>query len=71
MTHQIPGHAILSDATLQDIEQQQPTSMKALESIQGMGDSKRAAYGKQIIQVVQAYQTLTGSRVSKPTGMSA
>ena len=51
----VPGHTILSDATLREIEAKTPTTIKVLWYVQGMSEAKLKQYGKDIIACVWAY----------------
>ncbi|MFE7315343.1 DNA helicase RecQ [Streptomyces sp. NPDC057555] len=48
----VPAYVIFHDATLREIAVTAPTSVAALGSISGVGESKLAKYGEQILEVL-------------------
>jgi ATP-dependent DNA helicase RecQ len=50
----VPAYVIFHDATLRQIATQAPASLAALASVNGVGESKLAKYGDQILEVVSA-----------------
>ncbi|HXE18950.1 MAG TPA: RQC domain-containing protein, partial [Castellaniella sp.] len=53
-THSLPAYVIFHDATLRDIALQQPSTLEALGTINGVGARKREAYGPDVIACVAA-----------------
>jgi ATP-dependent DNA helicase RecQ len=56
----VPPYVIFSDATLRELCDRKPDSLKALASIKGVGDQKRETYGPQFIEAIQAFLTAHG-----------
>jgi ATP-dependent DNA helicase RecQ len=52
----VPAYVVMHDATMQLLATERPTRMSALELISGLGETKRARYGEDIIQVIQEYE---------------
>ncbi|WP_045770395.1 DNA helicase RecQ [Xanthomonas albilineans] len=50
----VPAFVIFHDSTLRNIAEQRPTSLDALARVGGIGGSKLARYGQQLIEVVRA-----------------
>ncbi|GAA0943501.1 DNA helicase RecQ [Nonomuraea longicatena] len=48
----VPAYVIFHDATLREIATHRPTSLSALSAISGVGDSKLAKYGDQLLEVL-------------------
>ena len=63
----IPWHSLFSDATLQHIQASKPNNLSQLYAIQWLWDAKIEKYGKQILEVVNAFQVLSWNRTPKPT----
>jgi ATP-dependent DNA helicase RecQ len=49
----VPAFMIFHDSTLRNIAEQRPTSVAALGRIGGIGGSKLARYGEQLVQIVR------------------
>jgi ATP-dependent DNA helicase RecQ len=45
---------IFSDATLQAIASRNPSSLRSLEGINGIGEKKLSLYGEQVLDVLKA-----------------
>jgi ATP-dependent DNA helicase RecQ len=45
---------VFSDATLQAIASRNPSSLRALEGINGIGEKKLSLYGEQVLDVLKA-----------------
>ena len=56
----MPAYVIFHDATLRQIAVDSPASLTELASVTGVGDSKLAKYGQQILEL------LTGVRALDP-----
>jgi ATP-dependent DNA helicase RecQ len=54
--HNLPAYVIFHDATLRAIAQRRPTDVADLDGISGIGEKKRAAYGKAVLAVVSAFR---------------
>jgi ATP-dependent DNA helicase RecQ len=52
----VPAYVVMHDATMQILATERPTRMSALEQISGLGETKRARYGEDIIQVIQEFE---------------
>jgi ATP-dependent DNA helicase RecQ len=52
----VPAYVVMHDATMQLLASERPTRMSALEQISGLGETKRARYGEDIIQVIQEFE---------------
>jgi ATP-dependent DNA helicase RecQ len=50
----VPAYVVFHDATLRQIAAQAPTSLDALGAISGIGESKLAKYGQQILDTLAA-----------------
>lgn len=50
----LPAYMIFSDATLQAIAARNPTTLRALEGISGIGEKKLSLYGEDVLQVLSA-----------------
>lgn len=50
----VPAFVIFHDSTLRHIAEQRPTSLNALAQVSGIGSSKLARYGHQLIELVLA-----------------
>ncbi len=50
--HNLPAYVVFHDATLAEMAQQQPDSMDALAQISGVGATKLAKYGSEILRVL-------------------
>jgi ATP-dependent DNA helicase RecQ len=50
----VPAYVIFHDATLRQIATDAPSTLSALGSVSGVGDTKKARYGQQILDVLQA-----------------
>jgi ATP-dependent DNA helicase RecQ len=50
----VPAYVIFHDATLREIAAHRPASLSALSAINGVGDSKLAKYGDQLLEVLDA-----------------
>ncbi|HEU5353400.1 MAG TPA: DNA helicase RecQ [Actinocrinis sp.] len=50
----VPAYVVFHDATLRQIAAQAPTSLAALGAISGIGESKLAKYGQQILDTLAA-----------------
>lgn len=50
----IPAYMVFSDATLQAIASRNPSSLRALEGINGIGEKKLSLYGEQVLDVLKA-----------------
>ncbi|CBA16739.1 DNA helicase RecQ [Xanthomonas albilineans] len=50
----VPAFVIFHDSTLRNIAEQRPTNLDALARVGGIGGSKLARYGQQLIEVVRA-----------------
>jgi len=50
----VPAYVVFHDATLRQIAAQSPTTLAALGSISGIGESKLAKYGQQILDTLAA-----------------
>jgi ATP-dependent DNA helicase RecQ len=53
-TKGLPAYMIFSDATLQAIAARNPTTLRALEGISGIGEKKLSLYGEEVLQVLSA-----------------
>jgi len=51
--HNLPAYVIFHDATLAAIAEQGPTTLAALQGINGMGAKKLEAYGEEVLRVVK------------------
>jgi ATP-dependent DNA helicase RecQ len=51
-TKGLPAYMIFSDATLQAIAARNPSSLRALEGISGIGEKKLSLYGEEVLQVL-------------------
>ena len=49
----LPAYMIFSDATLQAVAASKPSSLRALEGINGIGEKKLALYGEALLEVVK------------------
>jgi len=49
----LPAYVIFHDATLAAIAEQGPTTLAALQGINGMGAKKLEAYGEEVLRVVK------------------
>jgi len=49
----VPAYVVFTDATLLAIAEQQPRDLGALESIPGIGPMKLAAYGPDLLDLIQ------------------
>lgn len=49
----VPAYVIFHDATLRQIATQSPTTLEALGSISGIGESKLAKYGQQVLDALE------------------
>ncbi len=56
MEEGVPSYRILSDEVLQELAEQQPMSMIALEQINGLGEERIRRYGQKIIETIAQYQ---------------
>lgn len=50
----MPAYVVFHDATLRQIATQAPTTLDALGTISGIGESKLAKYGQQILDTLAA-----------------
>jgi ATP-dependent DNA helicase RecQ len=50
----VPAYVVAHDALLAEIADQRPASIAALRRIKGMGPSKLARYGEEILAVLRA-----------------
>ena len=51
----VPAFVIFHDSTLRNIAEQRPTSVVALGRVGGIGGSKLARYGEQLVEVVRQH----------------
>lgn len=49
----IPAYMVFSDATLQAIASRNPSSLRALEGITGIGEKKLSLYGAQVLDALK------------------
>ncbi len=69
----IPPYVIFGDMTLRELARYRPTSMASLTKIYGIGQQKKAEFGKQILQRIQTYSSANNlktdlqSTAAKPT----
>ncbi len=59
-----PAYVVLHDSSLDEICRTQPTSIKALLSITGIGERKADLYGKEILAALRKYRE--GARAAAP-----
>jgi ATP-dependent DNA helicase RecQ len=50
----LPAYMVFSDATLQAIAKQKPSSLASLCSISGIGEKKLSLYGQEVLQVLRS-----------------
>jgi ATP-dependent DNA helicase RecQ len=50
----IPAYMVFSDATLQAIASRNPSTLRSLEGINGIGEKKLSLYGEQVLDVLKA-----------------
>ena len=50
----VPAYVIAPDALLLEIVDQRPTTIPALRRIKGMGPSRLARYGQEMVEIVRA-----------------
>jgi ATP-dependent DNA helicase RecQ len=59
----VPPYIVLSDASLEDLCRKQPTNLRELLGVNGIGERKAELYGSEIFTVFEAYRK--GSRAAK------
>ena len=52
---QVPAYIVLSDAALEDLCRKQPTNLRELLSVTGIGERKAELYGRDIFAVLEAF----------------
>jgi ATP-dependent DNA helicase RecQ len=52
----VPAYVVASDALLIEIADQRPTTIPALRRVKGIGPSKLARYGEEILAIVRTDQ---------------
>lgn len=62
----VPSYLVATDATLQAIAEQQPTSLTTLAAIPGIGERKIDDYGEELLAVVQAATRASASSGGEP-----
>ena len=55
----VPAYVIFHDATLRQIAAEAPSTLAGLASVNGVGESKLARYGQQILDILSASQNMT------------
>ncbi|WP_280426768.1 HRDC domain-containing protein [Nocardia carnea] len=50
----VPAYVVFHDATLREIAARKPGDLPALGAVSGVGESKLARYGEQVLEVVTA-----------------
>ncbi|QNH41787.1 DNA helicase RecQ [Bacillus sp. PAMC26543] len=58
----VPPFVVFSDQTLKDMSGKQPVNDEELLSIKGVGEQKRAKYGRLFLEEIQAYVLVTDSK---------
>ncbi|PRP50233.1 DNA helicase RecQ [Bacillus halotolerans] len=58
----VPPFVVFSDQTLKDMSGKQPVNDEELLSIKGVGEQKRAKYGRLFLEEIQAYVQVTDSK---------
>ncbi|MEC1602822.1 MULTISPECIES: DNA helicase RecQ [Bacillus] len=58
----VPPFVVFSDQTLKDMSGKQPVNDDELLSIKGVGEQKRAKYGRLFLEEIQAYVQVTDSK---------
>lgn len=61
----VPAFVIFHDATLREMARARPTTMKALQSLQGIGEKKAEAYGDRFLKLIVDYVEFEGKRDGK------
>ncbi|OQS13861.1 DNA helicase RecQ [Nocardia donostiensis] len=59
----VPAYVVFHDATLRDIAASKPTDLSGLAAISGVGDSKLARYGEQVIELLATAMDTSGAQV--------
>jgi len=50
----VPAYVIFHDATLREVAMTSPSSLADLSKVSGVGETKLARYGQQVLDVLQA-----------------
>ena len=50
----VPAYVVATDALLQEIVDQRPATLPALRRIKGMGPSRLARYGEELLEITTA-----------------
>ena len=50
----VPAYVVATDALLQELVDQRPTTIPALRRIKGMGPSRLARYGEELLEITTA-----------------
>ncbi|MCC8351716.1 DNA helicase RecQ [Bacillus sp. AF23] len=58
----VPPFVVFSDQTLKDMSGKQPVNDEELLSVKGVGEQKRAKYGRLFLEEIQAYVQVTDSK---------
>jgi len=62
----MPAYVVLHDTTLEEICKVQPSSIRELLTITGIGERKADTYGQEILTVLQKYKEGSRAEASKP-----
>jgi ATP-dependent DNA helicase RecQ len=62
----VPAYIVLSDAALEDLCRKQPTNLRELLGVSGIGERKAELYGGEIFAAFEAYRN--GARAAGPKG---
>jgi ATP-dependent DNA helicase RecQ len=54
--HQVPAYIVLSDAALEDLCRKQPSNLRELLAVTGIGERKAEQYGSEIFAALEAYR---------------
>jgi ATP-dependent DNA helicase RecQ len=57
----MPAYVIFHDATLRQIAVESPSSLTGLASVTGVGESKLAKYGQQIVELLAGVRDASGT----------
>ena len=50
----VPAYVVATDALLEEIVDQRPTTMPGLRRVKGMGPSRLARYGEELLEITTA-----------------
>jgi ATP-dependent DNA helicase RecQ len=67
---EVPAYIVLSDAALDDLCRKQPTNLRELLGVTGIGEKKAEQYGSQIFGVFEAYRKGVRAAVREKSGLA-